>query len=190
MGQIKGSLLVHLREHVVRRFDEQAWDRLVRAAPASDREHLGGLLLRGSWYPVGVWNRVIHAYVTEHAPASAREEVIAYSELVADSDMHAVFKVALRLASPAMVTARASFLWSRYFDAGSLTPTQIAPDQWRLRLEAPTDEDQGPGQMLCAYGVVGWGENALRLSGAKHASVVHARCRFTSGRFCEYRVSW
>jgi hypothetical protein len=190
LGHIKGSLLVHLKEQVVERVDERAWDRLVHAAPSADREHLGGLLLTGSWYPVGVWNRLLTAYLANHAPGNAREEAMAYAQSVADSDMHVLFKVALRLASPAMVTARAGSLWSRYFDSGSLTPTQVGESQWRLRLEAPTGEEEGPGQVLCAYGVVGWAEQALRLSGAKTASVVHAKCRFATGHHCEYRVSW
>src|SRR5215472_12419284 len=74
MGHIKGSLLVHLREQVVRRVDEQAWDRLVRAASPSDRELLGGVLLTGSWYPMGVWNRALHAFLAHHAPGNARDE--------------------------------------------------------------------------------------------------------------------
>jgi hypothetical protein len=190
VGHIKGALLVHLREQVVHRVDDLAWDRLVREAPAGDRELLGGIVLTASWYPMGVWNRALHAYLANHAPGTARDETTAYAERVADSDMHALFKIALRLASPAMVAARAGSLWSRYFDCGALTPTQVGPTQWRLRLEAPTAEEEGPTPMLCTYGVVGWAEQALRLTGAQHASVVHSRCRFASAQHCEYRVTW
>jgi hypothetical protein len=190
MGHIKGSLLVNLREQVVRRVDEQAWDRLVRAASPTDRELLGGVLLTGSWYPVGVWNRALHAFLAHHAPGNARDEAFAYAAHVADRDMHLLFKVALRLASPVMVAERAGSLWSRYFDVGALVPTQVGPTLWRMILTAPTAEDEGPSQVLCAHGVVGWAEEALRLTGAKNASVVHTKCRFTSARVCEYRVSW
>ena len=189
-GHVKGALLVHLREQVMRRVDERAWDRLVQAASPGDREILGGVLLTGSWYPMGVWNRALHAFLTEHASGNARDEATAYAVHVADSDMHVLFKVALRLASPVMVTERAGSLWSRYFDCGVLAPTQVAPTQWRLLLTAPTAEDEGPSQVLCAYGLVGWAEHTLRLSGAKKASVAHTKCRFVTARQCEYRVSW
>ena len=189
-GQAKGALLVHLREHVIRRGDEGAWDRLVSAASAADREYLGALLLTGSWYPVGVWNRALKAHLATRPAADVRDEMLAIAERVADSDMHALFKVTLRLASPAMVAARAGSLWNRYFDRGTLTSIETAPAHWRLTLEAPTGEEQGPSEPLCAYGLVGWAQQALRLAGAKHAVVEHSKCRFAYSRYCEYRVTW
>lgn len=189
-GRVKGALLVHLREHVVRRTDLATWERLVSSSSAADREITGSLLLTGAWYPVGVWNRALTAYLATRDAQDARDEVNAFAELVADSDMHVLFKVALRLANPAMVAARAGSLWSRYFDQGTLTPTEIGPAEWRLKLEAPTDLEHGPGEPLCAYGVVGWAQQALRLTGAKHAVVEHVKCRFAFSRYCEYRVVW
>jgi hypothetical protein len=189
-GQAKGALLVHLREHVIRRGDEAAWERLVSAASAADREYLGALLLTGSWYPVGVWNRALTAHLATRPAGDVRDEMMAIAERVADSDMHTLFKVTLRLASPAMVAARAGSLWNRYFDRGTLTSTETAPAHWRLTLEAPTAEELGPSEPLCAYGLVGWAQQALRLAGAKHAVVEHSKCRFAYARYCEYRVTW
>jgi hypothetical protein len=189
-GHVKGALLVHLRGHVVRRAGQEAWDRLVAGSSAVDREHLGSLLLTGSWYPVGVWNRGLAAYLATRPPEAARDEVIAFSERVADNDMHVLFKIALRMANPSMVASRAGSMWSRYFDRGTLTPTELAPASWRLKLEAPTDEEQGPGEPLCAHGVIGWAQQALRLTGAKHVVVEHSKCRFAFSRYCEYRVTW
>jgi hypothetical protein len=174
---------------VVHRAGQETWDRLARASSAADREHLA-LLLTGSWYPIGLWNRLLHAYLSTSAPDDARSEVTAIAQLASDSDMHSLFKITLRLASPAMVTARAGSLWSRYFDRGALTPTELSPTHWRLRLEAPTAEEEGPGEPICAYGVVGWAEHALRLTGARHAVVEHSKCRFAFSRYCEYRVTW
>jgi len=189
-GHVKGALLVHLREHVIRRGDEGAWDRLVRASSAADREHLGAFLRTGTWYPVGVWNRALGAHLATRPAGDTRDEMLAIAERAADGDMHTLFKVTLRLASPAMVVSRAGSLWNRYFDRGTLTSTETAPTHWRLTLEAPTDEEQGPGEPICTYGLVGWAEHALRLTGAKHAVVQHSKCRFAFARYCEYRVTW
>lgn len=189
-GHAKGALLVHLREHVIRRADEGAWDRLVRGSPAADREVLGALLLTGSWYPVGVWNRALAAHLATRPVAETRDEMLAIAERVADSDMHTLFKITLRLASPSMVAARAGSLWGRYFDQGTLTSTEIGPARWRLTLEAPTAEELGPSEPLCTYGLAGWAQQALRLAGAKHAVVEHSKCRFAFSRYCEYRVAW
>jgi hypothetical protein len=189
-GHVKGSLLLHLRSHVVHRADQETWDRLVLASSAADREHLGSLVLTGSWYPVGLWNRLLSTYLATRAAEESRDEVTAIAQLASDSDMHTLFKLTLRLASPAMVVTRAGSLWGRYFDRGTLTPTELAPTRWRLRLEAPTAEEEGPSEPICAYGVVAWAEHALRLTGAKHAVVEHSKCRFTFSRYCDYRVSW
>ncbi len=189
-GRAKGALLVHLREHVIRGAGAEAWERIVRASSAPDREYLGALLLTGSWYPVGVWNRALGAHLATRPAEEARDEMMAIAERVADSDMHTLFKVTLRLASPAMVAARAGSLWGRYFDRGTLTSMETAPAHWRLTLEAPTAEDEGPSEPICAHGLVGWAQQALRLAGATHAVVQHTKCRFAFARYCEYRVTW
>jgi hypothetical protein len=188
-GQAKGTVLVHLRAHVTDRGGEGAWKSLVQRLPAGDRAILDSLLVSGAWYPVGLWNRALREHLVAHA-ADPGAEVFAIAQRIAATDMHAVFKILLKIASPETVVRRAGWLWDRYFDRGTITPVEHAPSEWHVRLEAPTGEDDGAGEATCAYGAPGWLTQALHQVGAKHASVAHVRCRFAFAKACEYRVTW
>jgi hypothetical protein len=186
-GQVKGTLLVHLRAHVVDRHGPQTWDRLVAAAPPADRAQLGALIVTGNWYPVGIWNRALAAHLTKNAvdPAVELRDI---STRVAETDLHTLFKLTLRLASPEAILRRSNWLWTRYFDRGSVVILDEAPRDWRLRLEAPTAEAEGPIEPVCKYGVTAWLVHALKLSGVMKPLVEHLKCRFSFSRWCEYRA--
>ncbi len=186
---MRGSLLVHMHAHVVDRHGEPGWQRVVDGVPAADRDQLGALLITGAWYPIGLWNRAWHAYLVSSKGESA-PEITALAQRVADADLHTVFKLTLKLASAAQVVRRADWLWTRYFDGGSVTVHEESPSHFRARLEAPTAENDGPNEAICTHGVPAWLKHALVLTGAAKASVEHTRCRFTFSRYCEYRITW
>jgi hypothetical protein len=189
VGHIRGSLLVHLRAHVTEKHGEACWSRVSAGVAPADRDHLQALLISGTWYPVGLWNRAWRAYLgaTHGDPAA---EMSALAVRVADADLHTVLKLTLKLASAAQVVRRADWLWHRYFDVGAVTVHEEAPSRFRARLEAPTGDDEGPSDVVCAHGVEKWLTHALVLSGAAKASVQHIRCRFTFSKYCEYRIGW
>jgi hypothetical protein len=188
-GQVKGTLLVHLRAHVTDRHGAQAWDRLVAASKPHDKEQLGALIVSGNWYPVGVWNRALGTHLATNA-VDAAVELRDIATRVAENDLHTLFKLTLRLASPEAILRRSSWLWTRYFDRGVVSILDESARDWRLRLEAPTDDRDGPIEPVCKYGVPAWLGHALKLTGVPKPNVEHLKCRFSFSRWCEYRVRW
>jgi hypothetical protein len=188
-GHVRGSLLIHTHAHVAEKHGTAAWSLVVDGAPPVDREQLGGLLITGAWYPVGLWNRTWRAYLASSG-ADPATEMAALAVRVADADLHTLFKLTLKLASAAQIVRRADWLWTRYFDVGAVTIQEESPTTFRSRLEAPTKEDDGPSEAICAYGVPRWLTHALSLSGATKAIVEHKRCRFSFSKYCEYRIAW
>ena len=186
---MRGSMLVHLRAHVVDEHGAAGWNRVVDGVPRADCDQLAGLLITGAWYPIGLWNRAWRAYAG-WTRGDIPTEIAALATRIADADLHTVFKLTLKLASPAQIVRRADWLWSRYVDVGTVTIDEDAPSHFRARLEVPTGEEEGPIEPLCAYGVPSWMRHALTLSGATKATVEHVRCRFTFSRYCEYRIAW
>src|SRR6185436_16638631 len=133
-------------------------------------------LLASSWYPVGVWNRVLKLHFrTVGDPAAEMRRIARY---VADRDLNTVLKFALSIATPDTIVARTGMFWSRYFDCGTLTPSMIKRCEWVLAIQCSTDEDGGPSLYTCDMGVSGWVEQALQLAGAKAPRVAHRQCRF------------
>jgi hypothetical protein len=185
---VKGTLLVHLRAFVVRDFGDAGWERLVAQVPPADRALLDGLLLVGGWIPVGVWNRAVQVFLTNNYadPAGAMAEV---ARFVADSDLHSIFRLVLKVGAPDFILGRTQSIYNRYFEAGTFVPKKIAARHWVASLTAPRDEEQGPGVFSCDAGISAWLKHALQLSGVQ-PTVVHSRCRFSRAPSCEYDLKW
>jgi hypothetical protein len=188
-GHVKGTLLVHLRAHVLEVHGAAAWTDVVASLADKDRGTLDGLLVNGSWYPVRVWNVALREHLAKHATDS-RAEVLALARRVADADLHTVFKILLKVASAEAILRRAGWLWERYFDRGGMATLEDGQREFRVHLTAPTAEADGAGSPTCTYGVVGWLSHAMSLVGVKNVQIAHTRCRFAHARHCEYRVLW
>jgi hypothetical protein len=188
VGRGKGSLLIHTRDYVVRGRGQSTWMSILAEASPSDRAVLDSLLLAGSWYPIGVVNRVVARYCK--SAASPDEEMRKLSAYIADTDLGTVYKMLLRFGSPELLVKRTGSLWNRYFDVGQLTPTELGPKHWQLRLVMPLEEDRAPNKLFCGPGAPAWIEMGLGLTGATSARVQHVECRFQNREHCTYDVTW
>lgn len=189
IGRGKGSLLIHMRRYVAEKGGERAWSEVVDRVSAADREVLNGVVLAGSWYPIGVVNRALVAYL-ERDRLGADDEMRRLSAFIADNDLGTVYKMVLRLGSPEFLLRRTDSLWNRYFDVGKLTPEERGSRQFHLTLTMPTGEDAAPNQYFCGPGCPSWIEMGMRLTGATKAQVRHVDCRYDNGRHCKYVATW
>jgi len=189
MASAKGTLIKNLGDYVVERHSQAAWRAVVDALDEDDRAIVDGLLLVGGWYPVGVWNRCVAEYIGRYA-TDADAEMTAVARYIAERDLNTVFKVMLRMGSAEFVLGRTDSLWTRYFDAGSLTNDEIERHHWMMKLTAPVGVEEAPGELTCGPGVCGWLTQALQLTGVKAPRVVQARCRFRGAHTCDYDVTW
>jgi hypothetical protein len=182
----KGSIFVHTKKFVATKRGPQAWPTLLGQLPAEDRQTLEGPMAGATWYPVGLWNRLMRKFVA----ANGGEVAIELSRYIAAEDLNFIFRMLLKMGSPEFVLKRVSAIYLRYFEAGALTATENSPRDWTLKLDAPREENGGPGEVVCTYGVCGWITEALARTGAKKPQVVHTRCRFRNAPACEYHVTW
>jgi hypothetical protein len=188
MGKAKGSVLLHLRAFVEKFHGEEAWEAALGELSSDDRVVLTGLVIHGGWYPVGVWNRVLKVVLQRHYP-SMDDGMRQVSQFIANADLNSVYKMVLRLGSPEFLLKRTDSLWSRYFDTGKMFHEELGPRRWKLRLDAPTDENKAPSYFTCGPGVSAWVGHGLRLTGTD-ARVEHIRCRMSLSGPCEYAVQW
>jgi hypothetical protein len=187
-GQVKVTLLVHLRAFAIRAFGDAGWERVLARARGDDRAVLDGLLLVGGWVSVGIWNRAIEAFLADNY-SDPREAMGTFAEFVAENDLHSLFRLALKVGAPDFVLGRTASLYNRYFEAGTFAPQKIATRHWLATLTAPRHEDEGPGLFTCDAGVCAWLKHALELSGTR-PTVVHSKCRFRHSPHCEYDMTW
>jgi hypothetical protein len=185
---VKGSLFVHLRAFVIREFGDQGWTALLESVRPGDRQVLEGLVLVGGWQPVGVWNRVLDAFLTANYsdPAGA---VARMAKFVADRDLNTLFKLVLKIGSPDFILSRTAWLYNRYFESGTFVPQKIGTQHWVATLTVPRHEEQGPGLFTCDPGISAWLVHALELSGVR-PTVTHPKCRFNRSSYCQYDMTW
>src|SRR5580698_3396012 len=119
LGQVKGSLLVHLHRFVVRRDGEAAWQDVLELLPPEDRKILGGILIMGGWYPIGVWNRALDRYLPAHF-ADPMKGMTKLSEDIAREDLTTLYKLILKVGKPGFIIGKSGSLWARYFDTATL----------------------------------------------------------------------
>ncbi|HMJ13946.1 MAG TPA: hypothetical protein VK524_21160 [Polyangiaceae bacterium] len=187
-GKIKGTLLVHLKSYALRNHGETLWNESLSDLPLNDRKVLAEPLIVGVWYPVGVWNRALHAYLNHNFNNPGRA-MTSFAQYVAAEDLSTLFKLVLRVGSPEFVLTRTDSLYNRYFDTGRWTAQKQGTRAWQCELNSPIDEEQGPGTLSCNEGISAWVRRALELTGAR-ARVDHVRCRFQGSPVCLYEVSW
>ena len=190
VGQGKGSLLVHTKDYVTRHHGASTWQALLQIASPQDREDLGGILLRGGWYPIGIVNRVTTQLCEQYARSNPDDEMRALASYIADSDLGTVYKMILGMGSPEFLMKRTGSLWNRYFDVGVLTGEEVAKSHWRLKLQMPVGEEAAPNRYYCGPGCPSWIEKGLVLTGASSARVNHVECRYDNGKYCVYDVTW
>lgn len=189
MGNVKGSALGKLKNCVVQRHGDAGMQRWTAELGVEDAAVLRGLILPNAWYPVRLWNSLVDRYVTLFGAGDAQSFRLV-AEQIAEDDLHSFFKVLLKLGSPAMVLRRASSLWERYFDEGTMDAAELGPTRFHIRLMAPRDAERGAGRVTCAVGVPAWQDRALRTAGARSVRTAHVSCRFKGALACEYDVTW
>jgi hypothetical protein len=187
-GNVKGTLLVHLEAFALRSHGETVWNQVIAELPPEDRKTLSEPLIVGVWYPVGVWNRALTAYLSTNF-ANPGRAMTSLAQYVAAEDLSTLFKLVLRMGSPEFVLNRTQSLYNRYFDTGRWTAERRGSHHWHCELHAPSHEDQGPGPLSCGEGISAWVRRALELTGAR-AKVEHTRCRFEGSLACEYEATW
>ena len=143
-AEVKGRLLVHLSDYARERQGEAAWQALRPGALAGvDQEALGGLVLASGWYPMGLWNRTLTAYMRAHA-GDLNREAEALARYTADHDLNLVFRVFLKTRDPAFMLKRATSFWRRYYTTGDLDPKEIAKRRWHVTFSPPPARTRAP----------------------------------------------
>jgi hypothetical protein len=187
LGHAKGSLLVHLRAFVLKKNGEPAWKDVLERMPPEDQKILEGILITGSWYPIGIWNRALARYLPTYFddPMKAMREL---SQVIAREDLTTLYKLILKVGTPGFIMGKSGSLWARYFDTAALVPTELTPRKWHLELAGPCQEDEAPSAYTC-QGVCAWLTSGLNLTGTT-LNIAETHCRFGGSPACQYDASW
>jgi uncharacterized protein (TIGR02265 family) len=182
--RVKGAVILARRAFVRDEFGEDAWQNLLSALPAADRELLDGFILTATWYPFEL-NERLDAAIVERLGGGDKaifEKIGAWS---AKKNLAGPHKTFLTPGDPSRFMEMTDRIYSFYYDTG------------RREFEAT-----GPGSgVMTTHGaetfsetdcltVIGWYRQALRMCGASEVAIDEVACRARGDEFCRYQLRW
>jgi len=182
-AQTKGISFLHVRHYADRRFGDAGWSKVLAQLDAADRATVSATVAVG-WYDLALYARLLRAF--ERAHGDGRFQLIAESGTYqAERDLNVVFRILLRLGTPAYVVDKTAEYWSRFHTSGT----------WKIERRTPN----------CVYGwLADWGvvdavlcaelaayiKRLIELVGGKDVAVAHPECRVKGHRACLYTLTW
>ena len=183
-NQIKGNLLGRRAWYVRDRFGDDALRKLTGVVPEGARKFLVDAPLTFAWYPFGVMMDIDRAIVD----GPMRGEIGRMTEFgsaIAKHDLPLLYKVLFKVGSPSFIIKRLNIVAKQYIRE-SIISAVVDGDGEAL----VTQGGRRFPMYFCTYGVSGWFQAALELSGAKSPTVHHASCLHRGDAACTWRLRW
>src|SRR4051812_10462894 len=183
-NQIKGNLLGRRAWYIRDRWGDAALTPLAAPVPESARKFLVDAPLTFAWYPFGVMMDIDRAIVD----GPMRGEIGRMTEFgsaIAKHDLPMLYKVLFKVGSPTFIVKRLNIVAKQYIRESTIT-TNIIGDGDAI----VTQGGRRFPMYFCQYGVSGWFDAALELSGAKSRSVEHPTCLHRGDPACTWRLRW
>jgi hypothetical protein len=178
-GQVKGysllSYIVPLRQE-----KSELWGRIEQKMTEDSRVFFAGQLYANHWYPRAHLHALMQAF-NESVGAGVEEELRQLGGMAARYQLHVIYRMFLKLATPALVFNRASSVWSRQTTVGSFKVLEEHDDHLIGELYDP-DLPRGMADLIA-----GWSDTIIALLGRTPYRTTYEKASPTRWRF---RVSW
>ncbi len=186
MPNVKGTSIAARLDWVRRHGGDEAVAAVL--AQLSDQKEVEQIrvtgALKSAWYPYRMFIELIEAIDRRFGKGDGSLIPTLGGE-VARADLKTVYKVFFKLASPNFIVEKATQVWSRYYDSGSLVTRQNDPGHVIIEMR----DFVQPHRAHC-LSVLGWMRETLRMSGASDCEVVHTTCRTRGQAICEFEAHW
>lgn len=177
-GEVKGyTLLSYVAP--LQRDRSELWRRVEDGMTPDGREFYRGDIYASSWYPRGKLHELMQAFCA--ATKSSEEELRDLGSMAARYQIHVIYRVFLKFATPALVFNRAASVWSRQTTVGTFTVVEEHSDHLIGELDDP---DLPPGIPDL---ITGWSDTIIAMLGRTPYRTRWDRVAPTRWRF---RVGW
>lgn len=180
---IKGTVIKARLAFVEEQAGAQGLEQVLGSLEPQERATLSGVLAT-KWYPFELGRRLDAAIVQvlgRGRPAYFER----LGEASAIKNLGTVHKEFLVPGDPQAFLAKASLIYSFYYDRGRRVHQAIGPREAVL-----TTYDAETFSEADCLTVVGWHRRALEMCGAQDVRIVEEECRARGGEVCRYRISW
>lgn len=182
--QVKGNLVRSRPRYVAETWGAGAVERLAGDLSGPAREYLLNPPMAFQWSSIAPLMEVDQA-IYLHLMGSNLEAMKCFGATIGKYDLNTVYRMLIRLAvSPKLMLGKAASIWPEYFRPGESGSAAIKENHAVATFTTPLPT------YLCTYGVPGWIEEAVRMTGAKQAKANHVKCMHRGDARCETAVDW
>ena len=138
-----------MRQFVLKRLGQDAWDRVVSKLSEEEQETWAALLPVG-WYPLELQLKTLGLMdqVLGRGDRSLIESLGVYE---AKQDLTVVHRLFLRMLNPAFLLEKSGEYWDRFYDVGRWEVTRVSPHEARGVLSGVDLMNDDFGTYLAAY---------------------------------------
>ena len=155
------------------------WAKIEQSLPPESQAFFSATIFANDWYP----RRHLHALMStlDECVRGDKSEVRELGSMAARYQVHVIYRLFLKFATPAMVFDRASSVWSRQSTVGSFSVIDKQPDHLIGELYDP-DLPVGIPELMA-----GWSDTIITMLGRTPYPTSYERVGPSTWRF---KVSW
>ena len=182
--QVKGAVILARRAFVRDEFGEDAWQDLLTALPAADRELLDGFILTASWYPFEL-NERLDASIVDRLGGGDKAIFESIGAWSAKKNLGGPHRTFLTPGDPGRFMEMTDRIYNFYYDTGHRKFETSGPG-----VGVMTTYDAETFSETDCLTVIGWYREALEMCGATEVEIEEVACRARGDEYCRYEFSW
>ena len=183
-GGVKGNLVSSRAWYVKQHFGRDAFERVALALPPTARSVFENAPMPFSWCSFGDMMDIDRAII-EGPMKGDLSLMMPFGSAIAKHDLPTLYKVLFKVGTPEFVMKRIGSAAATY-----IRDTELNGSSRRSGQASVVQSGRTFPLYFCKYGVSGWFQAAVELSGGKRVIVEHSACRHLGAAGCEWELSW
>ena len=182
--EIKGIAIKAIREFMLRKFKTR-YEGWIDSLSDKSKDIMLGTILAGKWYPfdeafVEPFEKACQLYLDEKKELSWE-----CGRFIAEYNINEIYKVFLKIGSPAFTISRAPAIFNRYFRPVKMNIIENSPHKAILHIAVFPQACE-----TVEFIMAGWMERALEMIGCKKPEVKISQSLAKGDKVTEFILQW
>ena len=182
--EIKGTAVKAIREFILRKFQTR-YNGWINSLSNKSKNIMSGTILLGKWYPF--YEAFIEPLEKAYQlPCDDKKELPwRCGRFIADYNIKEVYKVFLKIGSPAFTINRAPAIFKRYFRPVRMDIIENSPNKAVLHIVVFPQPHE-----IAEFAIGGWIERTLEIIGCKKPEVKITQSLTKGNKVTEFILEW
>jgi len=182
--EIKGTTLIQSIDSIKARGGEHELAKIVEQLNPESKSIFEGRISPWTWYPLDAFVEFLEADIRLTANGDP-EVLVARSEKVIEAQLRGIYKMFIKLGSPAFVIKRIASVHATYFNGVHIIPEVDDSNEAVIKYLGFESRHE-----ILSYAIIGFYRKALQISGAKQVTTKFTVPISAGGDFAELKITW